>query len=77
MLKQAKDQSSYGMSQGVLSSSEMERIVIASTRVIETAFLILDALNESPEEYIARHVVLEGLERLVKGIPTLKILATN
>ena len=56
---------------------ELERILLASVRPCARVYLIMDALDECPEDHEARQRVLELMERLTQGASNLKILATS
>jgi hypothetical protein len=56
---------------------ELEKILLASVRPCARVYLIMDALDECPEDREARQRVLERIERLTQGAPNLKILATS
>jgi hypothetical protein len=56
---------------------ELEKILLASVRPCARVYLIMDALDECPEDHEARQRVLELLERLIQGASNLKILATS
>jgi hypothetical protein len=56
---------------------ELEKILLASVRPCARVYLIMDALDECPEDHEARQRVLELIERLTQGASNLKILATS
>jgi len=56
---------------------ELEKILLASVRPCARVYLIMDALDECPEDHEARQRVLERIERLTQGASNLKILATS
>ncbi|KAF2718867.1 hypothetical protein K431DRAFT_123484, partial [Polychaeton citri CBS 116435] len=59
------------------SEDELERILVASVKSFDEVFLILDALDESPEGGEVRQTTLDGIERLAQSAPNIKILATS
>lgn len=60
-----------------LRRAELENIVATSAKACKTVYLMLDALDESPEDLDSRYDMLAGVERLTNHIPCLKILATS
>jgi hypothetical protein len=56
---------------------ELEKILLASIRPCARVYLIMDALDECPEDHEARQRVLGRIERLTQGASNLKILATS
>jgi hypothetical protein len=56
---------------------ELETILLGSVRSCSRVYLIVDALDECPEDYETRQGVLEQLERLIQDAPNLKIFATS
>jgi hypothetical protein len=73
MLQQAYDRSN----RGTLVKAEMEAIVITSIKACKKVYLMLDALDESPDEQNARPEMLQNLEQLSSDAPSLKIFATS
>jgi hypothetical protein len=63
--------------QNVPGPDELEKILLASVRPCARVYLIMDALDECPEDHQARQRVLELIERLTQGASNLKILATS
>nr|POE72117.1 vegetative incompatibility protein het-e-1 [Quercus suber] len=61
----------------VVSTDDLEKILFFSVKSFEAVFLMLDALDECPEDSDVRRSVLERLERLVKDAPNLKLLVTS
>jgi hypothetical protein len=57
--------------------SELEDIVIASVQSCSNWFVMLDALDECPEEKDFRYDMLQGLEKLAQRSPTLKFCVTS
>ena len=55
----------------------LEEILLSSIEQYDEIFLVLDALDECPENDEARRTVLDGLERLARTASNLKILATS
>jgi hypothetical protein len=43
----------------------------------KTVYIVLDALDESPSDMDARYEMLQGLERLIAGTSSIKVLATS
>ena len=73
MLRQA-----YAISkQSVPGHDELEKILLASMRPCSKVYLIMDALDECPEDHDARQRVLERIERLTQEASNLKIFATS
>jgi hypothetical protein len=56
---------------------ELEKILLASIRPCARVYLIMDALDECPEDHEARQRVLGRIERLIQGASNVKILATS
>jgi hypothetical protein len=56
---------------------ELEKIILASIGPYDRVYLIMDALDECPEDHEARQRVLERIERLTQGASNLKIFATS
>lgn len=73
MLRQA-----YGdAKRSVPGPDELERIFLASTRSCSKVYLLVDALDECPEDHDTRQSVLARIERLSQDAPNLRILATS
>jgi hypothetical protein len=73
MLRQA-----YGdAKRSVPGPDELERILLASIRSCSKVYLLIDALDECPEEQETRQSVLARIERLTQDAPNLGILATS
>lgn len=60
-----------------ISQADLEEILIASAGSFQHVYLMLDALDESGNEPAARDDMLEGVKRLTKCTPTLKVFATS
>lgn len=60
-----------------IARDELESILIEVTRSFRTIYLMLDALDESPEENDARNTMLEHLEKLTSKVSSIKIFATS
>jgi hypothetical protein len=73
MLRQAYE----NPKRSVLEPDELEKILLNSTKSCNRVYLIMDALDECPEDDEARQRVLERIERLAQGASNLKILATS
>lgn len=56
---------------------ELEKILLASTRSCSKVYLLIDALDECPEDHQTRQSVLARMERLTQDAPNLRILATS
>lgn len=56
---------------------ELEKILLASIRPCAIVYLVMDALDECPEDHEARQRVLERIEKLTQGASNVKILATS
>jgi len=63
--------------QSVIGPDELEKILLASMRSCSIVYLIVDALDECPEDHDARQRVLESIERLTYDVSNLKIFATS
>jgi hypothetical protein len=73
MLRQA-----YGdAKRSVLRPDELEKILLASIRSCSKVYLLIDALDECPEDHETRQSVLARIERLTQDAPNLRILATS
>jgi hypothetical protein len=55
----------------------LENILLASIRSCSKVYLLVDALDECPEDNETRRNVLQRLERLTRDASNLKILATS
>jgi Cdc6-like AAA superfamily ATPase len=73
ILQQAYDQTNGGS----LDETRLEEIVITAAKAYTTTFVMLDALDESPEESDSREDMLKGLEKLAEGSFSLRICATS
>ena len=73
MLQQAYDRPN----RSVPGEDELERILLSSLTSYRQVFLMLDAVDESPEDADVRQRVLEGVEELTQKISNVKILATS
>lgn len=62
---------------GVPGSDGLEKILVSSICSFDDVFIMLDALDESPEADDSRRDVLDLLDRLTQGAPNLKIFATS
>jgi hypothetical protein len=56
---------------------ELEKILLASIRSCSKVYLLIDALDECPEDLETRQSVLARIERLTQDAPNLRILATS
>jgi hypothetical protein len=63
--------------QGGLSTQNLEPILLAILAVYDTVFVVLDALDECPEETNACSKLFAGLEYLSNEAANLKILMTS
>lgn len=63
--------------QSIPGPDELENILSASIRSCSRVYLLLDALDECPEDNDARQGVLQRLERLTQDTSNLKIFATS
>jgi len=63
--------------QGGLSVQSLESILLAVLAAYDTAFVVLDALDECPEDTDARSKLFDGLEHLSKEAANLRILMTS
>jgi hypothetical protein len=73
MLRQA-----YGdAKRSVPGLDELEKILLASIRSCSIVYILIDALDECPEEHQIRQGVTTRIERLSKDAPNLRILATS
>ncbi|KAL9096722.1 MAG: hypothetical protein Q9165_001210 [Trypethelium subeluteriae] len=70
MLRQAYDKRNQGV-------DELQKILRSSIDAYDTFFLIIDALDESPEGSDIRQTVLGQVDKLAQSAPNLKILATS
>ncbi|GAB7364764.1 hypothetical protein MBLNU230_g5562t1 [Neophaeotheca triangularis] len=73
MLRQAYRNSS----QSVPGPDELEKILLETIRSCSRVYLLVDALDECPEEHEARQRVLDRIERLTHDAPNLKVFATS
>jgi hypothetical protein len=73
MLRQAYENAR----QNVLGPDELENILSASIRSCGRVYLLVDALDECPEDNETRQGVLRRLERLTQDTLNLKIFATS
>jgi hypothetical protein len=62
---------------GGLNVQNLESILLALLPIYDTVFVILDALDECPDEANARSKLFDGLNYLVKEAGNLKILMTS
>jgi hypothetical protein len=60
-----------------LGSDELESILLASIMPCSKVYLLIDALDECPEDHDTRQTVLGWIERLTKDAPNLRVLATS
>jgi hypothetical protein len=65
------------LNKGGLGVTELEDIVISLAQSYSCVFIMLDALDECPEEQNVRYSLLQGLEKLAQNIPTLKYCVTS
>lgn len=73
MLRQA-----YGNSrQNVPGPDELQKILLASVRSCSRVYLLMDALDECPEDDGTRQNVLERIERLTQQAPNISVFATS
>jgi hypothetical protein len=56
---------------------ELEKILLASIRSCSKVYLLVDALDECPEDHETRQSVLARIERLTQDAPNLRVLATS
>jgi Cdc6-like AAA superfamily ATPase len=56
---------------------DLEKLVITCAKLYKTVYIVLDALDESPSDMDARYEMLQGLERLIAGTSSIKVLATS
>jgi len=63
--------------QNVPGPDELEKILLASIRSCSKVYLLVDALDECPEDNGTRQSVLARIERLTQDTPNLKIFATS
>jgi hypothetical protein len=73
MLRQAYENAR----QGVPGPDELEKILLASIRSCSKVYLLVDALDECPEDSETRQSVLARIERLTQDTSNLKIFATS
>lgn len=73
MLRQA-----YGdAKRSVPGPDELAKILLASMRSCSKVYLLIDALDECPEDHETRQSVLARIEKLTQDAPNLKILTTS
>jgi hypothetical protein len=63
--------------QSVLGPDELEKILFNSIQSFGNVYLLMDALDECPEDHETRQLVLERIERLTNSTSNLKIFATS
>jgi hypothetical protein len=63
--------------QGVPGPDELEKILMASIRSCSKVYVLVDALDECPEDNETRQSVLARIERLTQDASNLKIFATS
>lgn len=73
MLRQAYEDAR----RSVPGSDELEKILLASTRSCSKVYLLVDALDECPEDHDTRGSVLARIKRLTQDAPNLRVLATS
>ncbi|KAI9654916.1 MAG: hypothetical protein M1821_005669 [Bathelium mastoideum] len=73
MLQQAYEKPN----QSVPREDDLEKILLSSVGSYNEVFLVLDALDESPEDGDIRQAMLERVESLTQSASNLKILATS
>jgi hypothetical protein len=73
MLRQAYENAR----QGVPGPDELEKILLASIRSCSKVYLLVDALDECPEDNETRQSVLARIERLTQDASNLKIFVTS
>ncbi|KAI9686777.1 MAG: hypothetical protein M1822_002837 [Bathelium mastoideum] len=73
MLQQAYEKPN----RSVPGEDDLEKILLSSVRSYNEVFLVLDALDESPEDGDIRQAMLERVESLTQSASNLKILATS
>lgn len=73
MLRQAYENSR----QSVPGPDELQKILLASIRSCSRVYLLLDALDECPEDDGTRQNVLERIERLTQQAPNLSVFAAS
>lgn len=61
----------------VQSTEELEKVLLSCVDSYDDVFLLLDALDECPEDGEVRENMLKGLKRLTERAPNLKIFATS
>ena len=62
---------------GELNVRSLESILLVVLATYDAVFMVLDALDECPEEGNARSKLFDGLNNLVKEAPNLKVLMTS
>lgn len=70
-------QEAHGNPSRSLTSSDLERILLAAAESGQEVFLLLDALDECPEDDDARHNLLSGLTRISQAVSAVRIFATS
>jgi hypothetical protein len=63
--------------QNVPGPDELESILLASIRPCSRVYLLVDALDECPEDHETRQSVLARIERLTQDAPNLRVFATS
>lgn len=63
--------------QGGLSVTKLETILIAVLASYDTVFVVLDALDECPQEADARSRMFDGLDLLTREVSNVKFLMTS
>jgi hypothetical protein len=63
--------------QNALGPDELQSILLASIMPCSKVYLLIDALDECPEDHDTRQTVLGWIERLTKDAPNLRVLATS
>ncbi|KAI6890008.1 hypothetical protein KC325_g46 [Hortaea werneckii] len=74
MLRKAYETSHRGVP---MSSDELKGILLACIQSFKTVFLLLDALDECPEEHDCQEDVLKQIGILTSSAPNLKTFATS
>jgi hypothetical protein len=73
MLRQAYE----NPKRSVPGPDELEKILFNSIKSFGNVYLLVDALDECPEDHETRQLVLERIERLTNSASNLKIFATS
>jgi hypothetical protein len=63
--------------QNVLGPDELESVLLASIRPCSKVYLLIDALDECPEEHETRQTVLARIVKLTQDAPNLRIFVTS